>query len=173
MSDDAVYSTRMSWHVNAPRSAVYRALLDADAIARWRVPDGMTSQVHEFDPREGGAFRVSLTYEVPGKAGKSSSRTDTYHGHFARLFPDRQVVEVMEFETADPALGRPMTVTTTLTDAHGSGTEVLLVHDGIPASVPPADNEAGTRMALANLAALVEAGPGQQGSAEQEAGPGQ
>jgi uncharacterized protein YndB with AHSA1/START domain len=155
MTDDAVYSTRMSWHVNAPRAAVYRALLDPDAIARWRVPDGMTSQVHEFDPREGGAFRVSLTYDAPGTAGKSSSRTDTYHGHFARLIPDRQVVEVLEFETPDAALGGPMTMTTTLTDADG-GTEILLVHDGVPASVPPADNEAGTRMALANLAAFVE-----------------
>lgn len=160
MSDDAVYSTRMSWHVNAPRSAVYRALLDPDAIARWRVPDGMTSHVHEFEPREGGMFRVSLTYDAPDRTGKSASRTDTYHGHFARLVPDREVVEVMEFETGDPALGSPMTMTTTLTDADG-GTEILLVHDGIPASVPPADNEAGTRMALANLAALVEAGPGQ------------
>jgi uncharacterized protein YndB with AHSA1/START domain len=79
-----------------------------------------------------------------------------YHGHFARLIPDRQVVEVMEFETAGPALGGTMTLTTTLTDA--GGTEVLVVHDGIPASVPPAGNETGTRMALANLAALVEAG---------------
>lgn len=160
MSDDGVYSTRMSWHVNAPRSAVYRALLDPEAIARWRVPDGMTSHVHEFEPREGGVFRVSLTYDAPDRTGKSASRTDTYHGHFARLVPDREVVEVMEFETGDPALRSPMTMTTTLTDADG-GTEILLVHDGIPASVPPADNEAGTRMALANLAALVEAGPGQ------------
>lgn len=157
MSDDAVYSTRVSQHVNAPRSAVYRALLDADAITRWRVPAGMTSQVHEFDPREGGAFRVSLTYDAPGRAGKSQSRTDTYHGHFASLIPDRQVVEVIEFETADPALGGTMTLTTTLTDADG-GTEILVVHDGIPASVPPEDNETGTRMALANLAALVETG---------------
>jgi uncharacterized protein YndB with AHSA1/START domain len=156
MADDAVYSTRVSWHVNAPRLAVYRALLDADAIARWRVPAGMTSHVHEFDPREGGPFRVSLTYDAPGSAGKSGSRTDTYHGHFARLIPGQQVVEVLEFETADPALGGVMTMTTTLTDADG-GTDVLVVHDGIPAGVPAADNEAGTRMALAKLAALVEA----------------
>jgi uncharacterized protein YndB with AHSA1/START domain len=153
MSDDAVYSTRVSRHVNAPGSAVYWALLDADAITRWRVPAGMTSQVHEFDPREGGAFRVSLTCDAPGKAGKSQSRTDTYHGHFARLIPDRQVIE---FETTDPALGAAMTLTTTLTDAD-SGTEILVVHDGIPASVPHTDNETGTRMALADLAALVEA----------------
>ena len=160
MADHAVYSAQISRHVNAPRSAVYRALLDAGAVARWRVPDGMTSQVHEFDPREGGTFRVSLTYDAPGRAGKSAPRTDSYHGHFARLIPDQQVVEVLQFEAADPALRTVMTLTTTLTDADG-GTDILVVHEGIPAGVPPEDNETGTRMALAKLAALVEAGFGQ------------
>ncbi|NUP20847.1 MAG: polyketide cyclase [Streptomyces sp.] len=150
-----MYSTRVSHHVNAPRSAVYRALLDADAVAKWRVPAGMSGHVHEFDAREGGTFRVSLTYDEPGQAGKSSSRTDTYHGHFAELVPDERVVEVLEFETGDPALGGTMTMTTTLTDADG-GTEVVIVHEGIPDVVPAADNELGTRMALTNLAALVE-----------------
>jgi uncharacterized protein YndB with AHSA1/START domain len=135
---------------------VYRALLDADAIARWRVPAGMSSRVHEFDAREGGSFRVSLTYDAPEGTGKSAPHTDTYHGHFRTLVPDERVVEVFEFETADPALRGTMTMTTTLTDAHG-GTDVLVVHDGIPDAIPAADNETGTRMALANLARLVEA----------------
>ncbi len=151
-----MYSTRVSCHVNAPRSAVYRALLDADAIAKWRVPAGMSSRVHEFDAREGGSFRISLSYDAPDRTGKSASRTDTYHGHFARLVPDEQVVEALEFEAVDPALVGTMTMTTTLTDADG-GTDVLVVHEGIPDSVPAADNETGTRMALANLARLVEA----------------
>jgi uncharacterized protein YndB with AHSA1/START domain len=115
----------------------------------------MSSHVHEFDAREGGSFRVSLTYDAPGGAGKSDSNTDTYHGRFARLVPDEQVVEVFEFETADPALGGTMTMTTSLRDADG-GTEVVIVHEGIPDSVPAADNETGTQMALDNLAALVE-----------------
>lgn len=151
-----MYTTRISGHVRAPRSAVYRAFLDAGAVAAWRVPDSMTSQVHEFDGREGGHFRVSLTYDAPGAAGKSAAHTDTYHGHFAKLVPDQQVVEVLEFETADPALRGEMTITTTLTDA-GEGTDVLVVHEGVPDSVPAADNETGTRMALASLARLVEA----------------
>ena len=146
---------QVSRYVNAPRSAVYQALLDADAIAKWRVPDGMTSHVHEFEAREGGSFRIALTYDAPDRAGKSSSHTDTYHGHFARLVPDEQVVEVFEFETADPALGGTMTMTTTLTDADG-GTDVLIVHEGIPDIVPATDSETGTRMALANLAKVVE-----------------
>jgi uncharacterized protein YndB with AHSA1/START domain len=144
-------------HVGAPRAAVYRALLDADAIAQWRVPDGMSAQVHEFDPREGGAFRVSLTYAAPDAGGKTTAHTDTYRGRFAALVPDAQVVEIIEFDTDDPALGGEMRMTTTLTDAAG-GTDVQIRHDGIPDAVAAADNEAGTRMALANLARFVETG---------------
>ena len=150
-------TTSVTRHIAAPPAAVYRALLDAAAVGHWRAPDGMTAEVHDFDPREGGYFRVSLTYEAPDAVGKTSSHTDTYHGHFRRLIPDGQVVEEIEFETPDPALGGTMTMTTTLTSANG-GTEVSIQHDGLPDAVPAADNETGTRMALANLARLVEAG---------------
>lgn len=152
-----MYTTRLSRQMSAPRSAVYRALLDAGAVAAWRVPDGMTSQVHEWAAREGGAFRVSLSYDVPTGTGKTAEHTDTYHGRFAKLVPDRQVVEVIEFESADPELRGEMTVTTTLTDTDG-GTTVAIVHQGIPDKIPPADNETGTRMALDKLARLVEGG---------------
>ena len=81
---------------------------------------------------------------------------DTYHGQFMKLVPDERVVEVFEFETADPVLAGAMTMTTTLTDADG-GTDVLVVHEGIPDAVPSADNEMGTRMALEKLRQLVEA----------------
>lgn len=151
-----MYTTRVSGHVNASRSAVYQAFLDADAIAKWRVPVGMSSRVHEFEAREGGSFRISLSYDAPTGAGKSAAHTDTYHGHFAKLVPDEQVVEVIEFETADPELRGEMTITTTLVEASG-GTDVLIVHEGIPDKVPAADNETGTRMALANLVKLVGA----------------
>jgi len=142
--------------MNAARSDVYRALLDADAIAQWRVPTGMSSYVHEFDAREGGSFRISLTHDAPTGTGKSGPHTDTYHGHFVKLVPNEQVVEVFEFETADPELRGEMRMTTTLTEADG-GTDVLVAHEQIPDSVPAADNETGTRMALENLAKLVEA----------------
>jgi uncharacterized protein YndB with AHSA1/START domain len=151
-----MYSTRVSGRVRAPRAAVYQAFVDAEAIAAWRVPDDMSAQVHAFEPREGGAFRVSLTYDAPNRAGKSSGRTDTYHGHFAELVPSERVVEVFEFETDDAALQGVMTMTTTLAEAD-DGTEVVIAHEGVPDAVPPADNETGMRMALANLAAYVEA----------------
>lgn len=151
-----MYSTRVTQHVDAPRPAVYRALLDADAVAKWRVPDGMTSQVHEFDPTEGGTFRISLTYDAPTGAGKSSANTDTYAGRFTRLVADELVEETLAFESTDPAMRHPMTMTTTLTDGADGGTEVLVVHDGLPDAIPPADNETGHRMSLARLARLVE-----------------
>jgi uncharacterized protein YndB with AHSA1/START domain len=150
-----MHSTRISQHVRAPRAAVYRALTDAAAIALWRVPAGMTSTVHEFNANEGGTFRVSLTYDEPTGTGKSAANTDTYHGHFAELVPDEKVVEVMQFESAEESLRTPMTMTTTLTDT-GDGTTVTVQHDDIPDDIAPADNETGTREALARLAALVE-----------------
>jgi uncharacterized protein YndB with AHSA1/START domain len=143
--------------VNAPRERVYRALLEARAVATWMVPLGMTSHVHVFDAREGGLFRISLTYDAPTGTGKTTAHTDTYHGHFVKLVPNEQVVEVMEFETADAALRGEMMVAFTLSDA-GGGTDVLAVHENLPPGLPPADNETGWRMALDKLAAFVEAG---------------
>jgi hypothetical protein len=65
------------------------------------------------------------------------------------------VVEVFEFETADPQLRGEMTLTTTLVEVDG-GTDVVVVHEGIPPGVSVVDNETATRMSLSNLAALVE-----------------
>ena len=149
-------TTRVSRSLRAPRTAVYRALLDPEAVARWKVPEGMTCEVHEFDAREGGTVRVSLTYEGPGPQGKTTAHTDTYRGRFLRLVPDELVVEVDVFETADAALQGEMTSTITLADADDGGTELTAVHDGVPGGVAPADNELGWRMALDRLAALVE-----------------
>ncbi|HEX3564145.1 MAG TPA: SRPBCC family protein [Acidimicrobiales bacterium] len=148
-------STRTLRHINAPPPAVYRALLDPKAVAVWRVPIGMTSQVHEFDPREGGRFRISLTYDELTRAGKTTAQTDTYHGHFKKLTPNAEVTEVIEFETEDPDLRGEMTITTLLAEADG-GTDVVVHHEGIPDRVSTSDNETGTQMALANLAVLVE-----------------
>ena len=141
--------------IRAPRERVYHALVDPVSVARWRVPAGMTSEVHEFDAREGGAVRVSLTYDAEDRTGKTVGRTDTYRGRFVRLVPNELVVEVDEFETDDPALRGEMTITIRLSDADG-GTELLAQHEGLPEGVSPADNETGWREALARLAALVE-----------------
>ncbi len=119
------------------------------------VPDQMTSRVHSFNPHEGGTFRISLTYDLPGPAGKSSAQTDSFNGRFVRLVPDTEVVQTVAFETDDPPMQGEMTITYSLTDA-GGGTEVVGLHENLPPGLPPADNELGWTMSLAKLADLVE-----------------
>jgi uncharacterized protein YndB with AHSA1/START domain len=119
------------------------------------VPDGMTSEVHSFDAREGGTFRISLTYDAPTSSGKTDSQTDSFHGRFVRLEPDTEVVQVVEFESDDPSMAGEMTITYVLSDANG-GTDLVGVHENLPPGVSPADNELGWRMSLDKLAELVE-----------------
>ena len=149
-------TTRVERRIRAPRPAVYAALLDAAAVQQWMVPDGMTSEVHEFEPRTGGTFRISLTYDEPTDAGKTDDQTDTFSGRFARLAPDTEVVQVIEFETDEPDVEGVMTLTYTLSDAPDGGTDVVGVHENLPPGVRPEDNELGWSMSLAKLAALVE-----------------
>lgn len=151
-------STRVQRNIKAPRDVVYRLLVDPNAIVQWKVPDGMSAHVHEFDAREGGRVRVSLTYREATVAGKTTAHTDTYSGQIVRLVPNALVIEVDEFETADPAMRGEMTSTIVLSDSNG-GTDLVAVHDGLPSGVSLVDNETGWQMALTKLAALAEAHP--------------
>lgn len=148
-------ATQVTRHINAPRARVYRALLDPESVRQWMVPDEMTSRIHSFEAKEGGTFRISLTYEQPTDTGKTTAQTDTFHGRFVTLVPDEKVVEAVEFETDDPTLQGEMTITYTLADSNG-GTDLVGVHEDLPPGVPPADNELGWRMSIDKLAKLVE-----------------
>src|SRR5919108_4749675 len=135
-------TTRLTWHIRAPRAVVYRALLDPDSVQRWMVPDQMTSCIHRFEPHEGGELRISLTYDAPTSAGKTTAQVDTFHGRFVRLVPETEVVQIVEFETDDPALQGEMTITYTLTEVSG-GTELVGQHENLPTGLSPEDNELG------------------------------
>jgi uncharacterized protein YndB with AHSA1/START domain len=150
-------STQVSRIIEAPRAAIYRACLDPDALAWWRVPDNMKGEMHVFDAREGGTFRMSLTYLDPEQSpgGKTSEATDTFQGRFVELVPDGKIVEVIQFESPDPRFAGEMRMTTSLADADG-GTEIAVLCEDIPSGVRLQDNEAGTAQALQKLAALVE-----------------
>ncbi|MCZ9330057.1 SRPBCC family protein [Nocardia farcinica] len=150
-------ATRIGKHIDAPRETVYRLLLDGEAVARWMVPDGMTSRVHEFDAREGGAFHITLTYNDPTDTGKTTDHTDSYRGRFLMLVPHEQVVQLVEFDTEDPDVQGEMTISYTLTEADG-GTDLIALHDKLPSGLDPHDNEIGWRISLAKLAALAERG---------------
>lgn len=147
--------TRLSRHIRAPRSLVYRTLLDAEAVQQWMVPDAMTSHVRSFDAREGGTFRISLTYDMPTTAGKTNAQTDSFHGRFVKLVPDTEVVQVVEFETDDPTMQGEMTITYLLADAE-DGTSLTGLHENLPPGVSPADNQLGWSMSIDKLAKLVE-----------------
>jgi len=150
-------TTRVNRHIRAPRTAVYRALVDRDSVQHWMVPDGMSSRVHKFEADEGGVFRISLTYDAPTDTGKTDAQTDTYHGRFERLVPDTEVVQVIEFETTDPELQGEMTITYTLADSPDGGTDLVGLHENLPPGVPPEQNELGWSMSIDKLARLVEA----------------
>ena len=153
-----VRSTRLRRLIPAPRARVYQLLLDPTVLPRWKVPEGMDLEVHEWEPREGGRIRISLTYRDASAAGKSEVHTDTYRGQFVHLVPNELIVERDEFETDDPAFRGAMTISIALRDAEGS-TELVATHDGVPAGVRLADNETGWRMALDKLASLAEQPP--------------
>lgn len=141
-------------HIRAPRARVYAAMLTPADYQRWMVPDNMTSTIHEFDAREGGRFRVSLTYS-DASAGKSGAHTDTYHGTFVALVPNERIVQTIEFETTKPEMQGTMTLTFALMDDLG-GTRLSARHEGLPRGVKPEDNQLGWSMSLKKLAALCE-----------------
>ena len=150
-------TTRVEQLVRARPSAVYAALLDPTAVQAWMVPDDMSSEVHEFDARVGGRFRISLTYDDGVSAGKSGGSTDSFTGRFSELVPDEAVVQLVEFETDDPATAGEMRISFLLRETE-EGTVLTGVHEFVPSGISPEGNEVGWQMSLAKLARLVERG---------------
>src|SRR5690606_26046002 len=76
----------------SPRT-LYRAFLDPDALVRWLPAKGMTGRIYEFEPREGGCYRMALTYDGGGPSirGKTSEDTDLVEGRFLELIPDARI----------------------------------------------------------------------------------
>jgi len=140
----------------SPRT-IYRALLDPEAVALWRPPEGMKAKIYAYDAREGGAFRMSFAYIAPDHSvrGKTSEHADVFRGRFLELVPNKRIVELVEFESDDPAFAGAMTITTTLATVSG-GTEVTIVCENVPNGIRPSDHQAGLRSTLKNLAAFTE-----------------
>ena len=149
-------TTRVLKHIRAAPEEVYRALVDPGAVEQWMVPDDMTSEVHHFDAREGGSFRISLTYDDPARTGKTESATDTFEGRFVSLVPGREVTQIVEFVSDGPGVVGEMTIAYSLHAAPEGGTNLTGVHQNLPPGVSPEANETGWKMSLDKLAALVE-----------------
>lgn len=142
--------------IKASPEAVYRALVEADAVASWRPPQGMRAEILAFDPREGGTYRMAFIYEDAGSHGKSRDNADVFEGRFVELVPDRRVVEVVEFESDDPAFAGVMQIVTTLEPVAG-GTQVTVSCEDVPPGIGEDDHQKGIASSLENLAAFTEA----------------
>jgi uncharacterized protein YndB with AHSA1/START domain len=149
--------TRTSRVVRARPEELYAAFLDPTALVDWLPPAEMTGEIHEFDARVGGGYRMSLFYPPDERAfrGKTSDREDTVNVRFVELAPPRRIIETVSFVTTDPAFFGEMTLTVTFEQVSG-GTEVTLVCRNLPPGLRAEDNEAGSRLSLEQLARRFE-----------------
>lgn len=139
----------------SPR-AIFRVLLDGEAMAKWRPPAGMSARIEHFDPRIGGCYRMALIYPDDGTAqGKASAREDVVDGRLVDILPDERLVEEVRFESLDPRFQGPMTITTALAPVR-DGTRVTITATDVPAGISEADHRAGMESTLKNLANFVE-----------------
>jgi uncharacterized protein YndB with AHSA1/START domain len=126
---------------------LYRAFLDADAMAKWLPPNGFTGKVHHMEPRVGGTYKMSFTNFTSGKS-------HSFGGEYLELVPNERIRWTDRFD--DPNLPGAMTVTVTMKKVL-VGTEVNIVQEGIPDAIPAEACILGWQESLALLAKLVEA----------------
>lgn len=135
---------------------IYAALVDADALARWLPPSGMSGRFERFDARPGGGYRLVLTHghTSPG-TGKATDDSDIVEARFLDLVPNERVVQAVEFVSNDPAFAGTMTMTWELS-VEAPGTRVEVRAEDVPAGITPEDHALGMASSLANLATYVE-----------------
>jgi uncharacterized protein YndB with AHSA1/START domain len=133
--------------LRAPPERVYRAFLDADAMAKWLPPHGFTGKVHHIDAKVGGTYKMSFTNFTSGKS-------HSFGGEYLELVPHERLRWTDRFD--DPNLPGEMTVTVDLQKV-SVGTEVNVVQEGIPDVIPPDACRLGWQESLTLLANLVEA----------------
>ncbi|HXC41810.1 MAG TPA: SRPBCC family protein [Burkholderiales bacterium] len=125
---------------------VYRAFLEADAMAKWLPPNGFTCTVHHFEPKAGGTFRMSFRNFTTG-------HSHAFGGTYVELVPNQKLRYTDKFE--DPNLPGEIQVTVELKQV-SVGTEVSIVQAGIPDVIPLEACYLGWQESLRNLAKLVE-----------------
>lgn len=132
--------------LRAPPERVYRAFLDADAMAKWLPPHGFTCKVHHMDARVGGTYRMTFT-NFSGGTGHS------FGGEYRELVPSETLRYTDRFE--DPNLPGEMQTTVKFRKVL-CGTEISVVQEGIPEAIPLEMCYLGWQDSLAQLAKLVE-----------------
>jgi len=146
---------RATRFVPAAAKDIYRAFIDPDQLIRWLPPAGMAGRVHAFEPREGGRYRIELTYLGAGR-GKSGARSDMTEGRFMALVPDREIVWSVIFQSDDEAFQGEMTMRWTFRPEDG-GTRVDIACSDVPPGISAEDHAAGMGSTLDNLAGFMAA----------------
>ncbi|WP_242108468.1 SRPBCC family protein [Luteimonas aquatica] len=142
----ADHTVRLHRVLTAPPERVYRAFLDADALAKWLPPNGFTCKVHELDAKVGGVHRMSFTNFTTGNG-------HSFGGTYLELVPGERIRYTDSFE--DPNLPGEMTTTITLRQV-ACGTEIDIVQENVPESIPVEFCYLGWQESLVLLGKLVE-----------------
>jgi uncharacterized protein YndB with AHSA1/START domain len=132
--------------LRAKPERVYRAFLDADAMAKWLPPYGFTGKVHHLDAKVGGTYKMSFTNFTTGNG-------HSFGGEYRELVPSEKISYTDRFD--DPNLSGEMRTTATFKQV-SVGTELNIVQEGIPEAIPVEMCYLGWQESLAQLAKLVE-----------------
>jgi len=139
-------TVRLHRVLRAPPERVYRAFLDAEAMAKWLPPYGFTCKVHHMDARVGGTFKMTFS-------NFSAGQGHSFGGEYLELVPSAKIRYSDVFD--DPGLPGTMQTVITLTQV-SCGTDLSVVQEGIPDAIPLEMCHLGWQESLAQLAQLVE-----------------
>lgn len=143
----AANTVRLHRVLRATPEKIYRAFIDADAMAKWLPPHGFTGKVHHIDAKVGGGYKMSFTNFTTGQA-------HSFGGNFLELVPHERIRYSDNFD--DPNLPGEMQATVSLKQVF-FGTELNIVQEGIPEAIPLEACYLGWQESLMLLAQLVEA----------------
>jgi uncharacterized protein YndB with AHSA1/START domain len=133
--------------LRAPPERIYRAFLDADAMAKWLPPNGFTGKAHQIEAKVGGRYRMSFTNLATG-------HSHSFGGEYLELVPSKRIRHTDRFD--DPNLPGAMQTTVSLREV-SCGTELSVTQEGIPDAIPLEACYLGWQESLTLLAQLVEA----------------
>jgi len=143
----ATNTIRLHRVLRATPERIYRAFLDADAMAKWLPPNGFTGKVHHLEAKVGGTHKMSFTNFTTGQR-------HAFAGRYLELVPHERLRYTDQFD--DPNLPGELQVTVAVKQV-SVGTEVTIVQDGVPDVIPPEACYLGGQDSLTLLAKLVEA----------------
>ena len=147
MTTNQTNTVRLHRVLRAPPERVYRAFLDADAMAKWLPPNGFTGKVHHLDAKVGGTFKMSFANFTTGKS-------HSFGGTYLELMPHERIRHTDQFDA--PGLPGEMVTMITLRPVF-CGTELNITQEGLPGAIPVEACYLGWQESLTLLAKLVEA----------------